>query len=348
YLKNTKPVARVGLVTYEPVFTATGQPWQQNGGDHSSGMYHALVEGRIPFEMVHPSLLDEEHLAPFKLLILSNLTSLSDLQCDQLRRFTARGGSLLATFETSLYDGDSQPRPDFGLADLFGVSFDKTVEGPMKNSYLKLRKDPLTDRFHPVLKGLEDARQIINGFYRIKVVPKMDFTNPVTLIPTYPDLPMEEVYKRIPDPDTSELYLREINKSRIAYFPWDIERSFWQLMTPDHLKLLVNTIQWALNEEPLIDVKGPGVIDTAIWMQKKSMTVHLVNLTNPMMMKGPFRELIPVEAGVSFIIPDNRRVKDVKLLMSDQNPVYKIDNNRIILENVKISDHEIIAVDFDR
>ena len=24
------------------------------------------------------------------------------------------------------------------------------------------------------------------------------------------------------------------------------------------------------------------------------MTVHLVNLTNPMMMKGPFRELIPV------------------------------------------------------
>jgi len=27
---------------------------------------------------------------------------------------------------------------------------------------------------------------------------------------------------------------------------------------------------------------------------KESMTVHLVNLTNPMMLKGPFREIYPI------------------------------------------------------
>ena len=43
-----------------------------------------------------------------------------------------------------------------------------------------------------------------------------------------------------------------------------------------------------------MEVKGPGVLDVSVWRQQRSMTVHLVNLTNPMMMKGPFRELIPV------------------------------------------------------
>ena len=66
---------------------------------------------------------------------------------------------------------------------------------------------------------------------------------PVTLIPTYPDLPMEQVYPRIPETDTRELYLREIGKGRIAYFAGDIDRTFWQIMNTDHGKLLSNTIR---------------------------------------------------------------------------------------------------------
>ena len=41
-------------------------------------------------------------------------------------------------------------------------------------------------------------------------------------------------------------------------------------------------------------VEGRGVLDVTVWRQRGSLTVHLVNLTNPMMMKGPFREFIPV------------------------------------------------------
>jgi hypothetical protein len=36
------------------------------------------------------------------------------------------------------------------------------------------------------------------------------------------------------------------------------------------------------------------MIDVAAWRQKDSMTVHLVNLTNPMMMKPPIRDIFPV------------------------------------------------------
>ena len=42
---------------------------------------------------------------------------------------------------------------------------------------------------------------------------KVDFPSPVTLVPTYPDLPMEDVYPRTGDTDTRELYLREMAKA---------------------------------------------------------------------------------------------------------------------------------------
>jgi hypothetical protein len=345
YLRNIFPLARVGMVFSEQNRVPLSEVWQQKNSDHSSGMYHAMIEARIPFEMVNDRLLDKEHLKPFRLLVLPDIISLSDEQCDQLRKFVAGGGSLVATFETSLYDETGKKRPDFGLADLFGVSFDKGVEGPMQNSYLRLKSDLATNQFHPVLKELEDAYRIINTVYHVKVIPKYEFPSPVTLIPSYPDLPMEHVYPRVPETNIRELYLRDSGKSRIAYFSGDIDRTFWQIMSTDHGKLIGNTIKWALNEDPVAEVNGPGVIDVTAWRQEKSMTVHLVNMTNPMMMRGPFRELIPVAAKATIKIPDGSKVLGVHLLVSGQKPEFEIRGEKIIVNIPQISDHEIIGLD---
>ena len=345
YLRNIAPLARVGMVFSEQTRNYGAEAWQQKSEDHALGMYHALIEDRMPFEMVNDRLLDPEHLKHFKLLILPNIAALSTEQCGQIRKFVAEGGSILATFETSLYDETGRRRTDFGLADLFGVSFDKNVEGPMQNSYLRLKKDPETNQFHPALKDLEDAYRIINTIHRVKVTPRGSFPSPVTLIPTYPDLPMEDVYPRIPETGIRELYLLETGKGRMAYFPGDIDRSFWQIMSADHGKLLRNTIRWALEEEAIVEVKGPGVVDVTVWRQESSMTVHLVNLTNPMMMKGPFRELIPVDEWVSVTIPQGTKVKGVHLLVSGQKPSFEIKGDKIAMTVPKIYDHEIVGID---
>lgn len=209
-----------------------------------------------------------------------------------------------------------------------------------------MKADAVTGKFHPVLEGLEDATRIINGIFNVKVTPgSYPFPSPVTLVPTYPDLPMEDVYSRIPDTDIREVYLKESGKGRVVYFPWDIDSSFWKYMTLDHSKLLNNTVRWALNEEPIVKVTGPGLIEVTAWRQKKSMTIHLVNLTNPMMMKGPFRELIPVKSDLSIRLPENVKVTGVHLMMSDQKPIYKINNGNITLSVPELLDHEIVAID---
>jgi hypothetical protein len=92
-------------------------------------------------------------------------------------------------------------------------------------------------------------------------------------------------------------------------------------------------------------VEGLGVIDVTTWRQKDSMTVHLVNLTNPMMMKGPFREFIPIDVQVRIKIPKGTKPKEVRLLIKGTKPEYRNKNGYINLDVSQILDHEIIGID---
>jgi hypothetical protein len=349
YLRNEASLARVAVVYSQQTAWFYGGPRaRQKVEDHALGWYQALIEARVPFEMVHDRLLGADHLDQYKTLILPNIAALSDEQCRQLRAFVDKGGSLIATYETSLYNELGSRRSDFGLADLFGVSFRGHGQGPMRNAYLRLVNDPRTGARHPILAGLDDVPRIIHGTYRLEVAAKQEFRHPpLTLIPSYPDLPMEMVYPRIPKTDIAELYVREVGVGRVVYFPWDIDRIFWEVLAVDHGTLLRDAVKWATNEDPPVAVTGPGVLDVTVWRQADSMTVHLVNLTNPMMMKGPFRELITIgEQRLVVKLPDGATAKKVQLLVAGKViPVEQV-GTRLTVAVPSIRDHEVIAIDF--
>jgi len=345
YLRNEHPLARVGLVySQQTAAFYGGDRARQKVEDHTLGFYHALIEARVPFEMVHDRLLDPERLRALKVLVLPNIACLSDAQCAQLRAFVANGGGLVATFETSLYDESGNPRAAFGLADLFGAKPTGRVEGPMQNSYLRLNHMPGPRSV--LLAGLEDVPRIINGVWRVPVEPSEPLgLAQLTLIPSYPDLPMEMVYPRGERPDLPQVFLREAGRGRVVYFPWDVDRVFWEVMSPDHGRLLANAVDWAANEERPVTVTGPGLLDVTIWRQKSSLTVHLVNLTNPMMMKGPIRQAIPLGEQRVRITLDGAKAAGVHLLVSRQPPRVDESGGYLTVTVPSILEHEVIAVD---
>ena len=119
-----------------------------------------------------------------------------------------------------------------------------------------------------------------------------------------------------------------MGRGRVVYFPFDLDRTFWEVLSNDHGLLLKNAVAWAHNEEQPLAVEGQGVLDVSLWMQKDSMTAHLVNLTNPMMMKGPLREILPSPPQrVRIRVPQERRVRRVSLLVSGKPPVYRMAGN---------------------
>jgi hypothetical protein len=217
-------------------------------------------------------------------------------------------------------------------------------EGPMQNSYIRLEHE--AQRGHILFTGLEDAPRVVNGVSRLEVTPRERFAEtPLTLIPSYPDLPMEKVYPRTAKTDISCLYLRQ-PAGRVAYFPFDIDRTFWDVLCVDHLKLLRNTLQWAHNESPIVEVDGPGLLDVTVWRNPDSVTIHLVNLTNPMTMKGPYRGFFPVGAQkLKLNLPADIHGKSARLLVAGASVPIERTGSEIALTVPSILDHEVVAID---
>jgi len=347
YLRNEASLAEVGMVySQQTASFYGGERAHAKVEDHALGFYQALVEARIPFDMVHDLMLEPKQIGRFKTLVLPNIAALSDRQCQQLKDFVGNGGNLIATHETSLYDEWGRHRKEFGLTDLFGASYAGQVDARVRNSYLNIEKD--TGGYHPLVRGLEDATRIVNGASWVHCKPNAKLAAvPLTLVPSYPDLPMEQVFPRVAHTDTPGVYLRETGRGRVVYFPFDLDRTFWEVLSGDHARLLQNAVKWAHRVEQPLTVEGRGVLDVSLWMQKDSMAAHLVNLTNPMMMKGPVREIIPAPVQkVRIRVPKGKRVRAVKFLVSARAPVVREALSILSVNVPSIELHEVIAVDF--
>ena len=120
-------------------------------------------------------------------------------------------------------------------------------------------------------------------------------------------------------------------------------------MAPDFTTLIRNAVEWAMNNESQpVTVTGPGILEVTCWLQANSMTVHMLNCTNSYMLRAAYREDIPIGAQIVTIhIPENRSVKNVRLLVADSEAKFNwIGENTLIVNVPGIIDHEVVAVNF--
>ncbi len=348
YLRNVEPVARVAIVYSQQTAEFYGGPQARaKVEDHTLGFYQALIDSRIPFEMVHDGLLDAQHTGRYKLLVLPNIAALSDKQCVQLRDYVKGGGSLVATYETSLYNEWGERRQDFGLADLFGASFQAGPEGPVQNTYFRVERDSQASKQHPLLKGLEDADIVAGAVWQLDVKARTPPSSvPLTRIPPITNLPMEKTYWTVQRTDIPGVYAREVGAGRVVYFPWDIDRLYWEVLAYEHGTLLRNAVDWAVNEPPPVKVTGLGMFDVTMWRQKDSLTVHLVNLTHPMAMHPNIHQLIPSPPqDVEVRLPQGKNAARVQFLVAGGSPPVQQTGNLVKLRLPSVLDHEVIAID---
>ncbi|WP_221774230.1 alpha-amylase family protein [Novosphingobium flavum] len=356
YFRNTDNLARVAMVQSHQTSTyytpdarrdtgAAGpmdaQTLRMGADDATNGYYQALVEARIPFCFADERQLDPEYIDRYKVLVLPNIAALSDRQCALLRGYVERGGALVATYETSLYDEWGQPRANFGLAELFGCDFKGQVDRRVQNSYLTVRGPG------PLTVGIDDTPRIMGGTKLVHVTSRPGGEAPaLTLVPSYPDLPMEKVFPTTRQTEVPMVYAGTFGKGRVVYIPTDLDRTFWECSSGDHLAVLRNAVLWAAGEEQPMTVKGPGFVDISLWRQQNSIAAHLVNLTNPMAMRGYMREILP--AGpyeVSLRLPADAKVRRVRLLEAGTDAEAQNANGRLVVKIPSITLHEVIAID---
>jgi len=96
--------------------------------DEWKGMAMMLLESHIPYRVITEADLTTETLADYDALVLPLFGAMSPVQAQVIRDYVAGGGTLVTTGETSRFDVQGQPLPDFQLADVFGVHYSEAEE----------------------------------------------------------------------------------------------------------------------------------------------------------------------------------------------------------------------------
>jgi len=285
---NQRSIANIAVVFSERGNAFYKPPGGSDPTEFLQGLYYALLEARYPFDFVHEDELGAETLRKYSALLLPNVALLSDSQCRQLEAYVAGGGSLLTTFETGLYDEQGAPRSDFGLARLFGMNKTAGVQGPKGNSYYARILRP-----HEILRGFENTSVLPGAEFRVPV-QAAGADAVLAVLPPYPAYPPEMVYPHSEAPFEPAIVLREHDRSRLACIPGDIDRSFWRSGNPDLSRLIKNVIAWLVRDQAPLTVTGDGIIETFAWETEPGFALHLLNYTNPNMLRGWFTGTYPV------------------------------------------------------
>jgi hypothetical protein len=354
YLVDRRPVASVGVV------------WsQQNtdfyGRDHAEelvelpfrGITNALLRARIPYLPVHADHIDRDgpNLA---VLILPNLAAMSDAQVASVRQFASRGGGLIATDESSLFNEWGDPRTDFALADLTGAHLSAGRQPLSESARAKqasetlhsyLRLMPSSAIRHPVLRGFEETEILAFGGSLMELRVDDSAIVPLTFIPPFPIYPPETSWMLEPKTNIPGLILNTLpNGSRVATLPADLDRRFGRDGLPDHADLIANLIRWAAKEVFPLAVTGPGLIDCHLYQQPSRLILHLVNLTSAGGGRQPVNELIPVgPLHIKIRIPKDLTPSRIRFLVSEKEITLQQRDEWATFTLESLADHEVVV-----
>lgn len=365
YLIDRRPIASVGVVYSQQNADFYGRDEaEERVGRPYYGIVQALVRARIPYLPVDIDHIDRDG-ADLAALVLPNVAAMTDSQAAAVRRFVARGGGLLATGETSLYNEWGEPRADFALADVLGVRFTGKRYGSMGEAeswtgrdHTYLRLDPPIGRDvdgprsgdepavsaprHPVLRGFEATDVIAFGGQLIQVQPAAGTGVPLTFVPDFPAYPPEMSWTPVPRTNIPGLVVQDA--PRRAYLAADLDRRFARDNLPDHGDLLANLIRWIARGEMPLEVLGPGLLDCHLYRQENRLILHILNLTNAAAWRAPVHELIPVgPLTVRLRLAPGIEGRNVQFLVAGGSRRAARRNGWVQVEVSSVAAHEVLV-----
>ena len=172
---------------------------------------------------------------------------------------------------------------------------------------------------------------------------------PFRFIPDFPDLPMEEVYPR-EGPAAPAVVARESpSGGRVVYFAFNVGSLFWEALQADHSRVIANAVHWALRDQPLVRVEGPGLVDLAIRQNNTGLAVSVVKLTNPMAMRGAIRETLPLpRQRIEVRVPKEVSIVSGRLLVADRDIDVEFQDSVAVVEVRQIELLEVLQLTYAR
>lgn len=267
-LTDRDPVAQVAVLRSDDADQYFGRetfPFYQPDwlGEVTQAAYRGaatmLFDAKVPLLPVNIDDLDDVPHRP-QVLFLANLGGLSDAECERVRAFVRAGGGLIATGHTSLFDEDGEPRAEFALADVLGVSLTQPV-----GSRHDLIDAVGTSMIRTVTldgTGLTDElSRYGGGTVAVEVAPDRD------------------IVARVAPGDEPAAILGQYGAGRVAYLPVDIDRRYLHSPQPAHADLIGNLVDWCSPQRRALSWESEGRVGAYLYAQRDGRILHLLNFS---------------------------------------------------------------------
>ncbi len=256
------------------------------------GAYQLLLEKHLPVVLVTDRDLERGDLAGLAVLVAPNAAALSERECENLRAFVRAGGGLVASYETSLFDEEGQPLPDFRLGDLLNAR----KVGEFDARAIRVGWDPL--KIHYANWYVPAKHRWATGDVRV-AMERCGVTDPAGTVHTSLQLigrllevePVKgkrsdlrvstaeysEPLKRVVSTNYPGVVENKFGDGKVIYFPADLTWSYFRLGDPHVAGLLEQAIREAAGRPPPIEVAAPSIVQATPFVQGNRLVVHLLN-----------------------------------------------------------------------
>lgn len=312
---QTASVARVALLWPQrssnfykgssvPLTDFTKAMSAERGGNLSEefyGFYDGLSRNHIPFDVIDEISL-ENGLDKYDLIIFPNVPCFTKEEADIVRDYVNKGGNIIATFETSLYDVYGEKLNNFQLKDVLGIANTGDVFGPLRYDYIFLN-DAKHFSFASIHQNFTYAPT-----YGLKLKTHEKAKTPVVFCK-----PLEGSYAGRPEAtDLPFIIENNFGKGRSVYMAGTFGGSLDKFHFPEYYQLVLNLV--AGLSRPVIKIdNAPSSVEVNIRRKGNTVFIYLINFTSAMV--RPIQKIFPC-TNIKIELLIERKVKNIKALWS--------------------------------
>lgn len=318
--------AKIGLV----FSWATRKYYGAGANDHwleeFVGWARLLIEEHLPYDILAAeSTISVDDIAKYDLIVLPNTANLSNTFCSLLRDYVSKGGRILATAESSLWDDEGGKRSEFELSDILGISSKGCVEG-----LFAIERPIEPEPASGISQQIEALGNIICRY--VSVDPAGSVSGSMD------PLPAETI-------DTPAAVSNTFGKGRAVYIAFDIGR-FYENHGDEHIGTWMAELVDDILPARQLTLKAPRTVEVTVWHQEKlnRTIVHLANRTVPWTLPTKKRQ-------ITEIIP----LRDIELAIESpcENPSvtcrgaeihHRIDRNRLVVSVSKLDAYAAVLI----
>jgi hypothetical protein len=258
--ENAVSAAKIALVfswATRKYFGAGDQRWLEE----FSGWARLLIEEHLPYDIVTAErVAGGADLQNYDLVILPNTANASADFCAAVRDYVGRGGRILATAETSLWDEKGARRTDYALADVFGISWRGSSEGRFA-----VERPGEPEPASGVFQRVTTAGQVLSR--RVEVDPAGSVSGVEDPLPMHAS-------------EWPAVTASSLGEGRSCYVAFDIGRYF-TIHGDEHIGAWMAELIDGILPARQVEVAAPRTLEVTVWRQSapERTIIHLANRT---------------------------------------------------------------------